>query len=1068
MKSILLTGIGVISVCIGVSGSASYAQTCKLDWAETRTCLNINELNGDTLVLPSNVTRIGGDGLRLCPMASSNAEMPAVIFVLDQSSSMNREQNGTPVGDPHNFRATAIHNSMDFLYNVSPSSWFGFVEFAGIVDGPLYEEYIHQCDDFQWLNTGVTNLISQEMLPLNAQNLSVWADSVQSPIQNRCRSGTNYYAALTRTKEIANKFDPGDVPAEVSVIMISDGRASIQTDSTWAPLDENFRVPGKFPPVYGIFLGGDLSGGGDDLAELSKRTSGKYFEVDPNDTAGMSTVMNNIIQYISKYARPDTVIMRVNGVDYQANTIYKKGAGFNIEFPQSMPLTEGLNDIQVSVTYVDSSTGLPKTKINRFTLQTTAQTASEGVYPSGKFFKVDCSMRNSIVIGGITDPKLGETNLETVPWISSENLTKVDIELTAAGYTGGATQVRVRSSRTGDVYFANLSPGNTQGIFSGAASVAFVGVDSKGYPKKGDSTDAVFQVARFDTLYFHWQNPDDPRDSLNASLLLYQKPSLRFPGDSLGIDQITSLLTDVGVDGSRASVEYSWYGGEFVAAGSLSRIDTLWNFRGSQNLQQQLQLQFSNALVARYIDPIFHQEYLDTVYLIFDVPVLPVAWMLDENGDGRADKLQLTYTQERPAEQYLPRYRVVWGMMPVDSGDVQDTLFLEVDSLNPKISFDVVQIQQTAAGEQWTFAFSTPMIKGHTCGAGEKGEGELTVWGSYNGRSVERMIPIVDKVGPILTTAWVDAKDINRTYLRASEPLGTAQSEDWVFGKRRTGSEMQMHSWQMPVVSELGIITLDLEDAVDNRIFSGDSVRFLYESLGGVRDLAGNGAHVDNPYVPVKGARESTMQILVAFEEPLVKDQMDIPVPQSWKDTLYEDEFRVLMPTKNGFVELSSGEKIDKNIVKNMPTLGVTIDLPLLHGLDATGNPREGMFIDGKLAYATHISIDVFFFDQVGQFVTRKKGKAEIDSTTEIPENGKIHLALTWQADIKKGLLSKTGRSVGTGVLIARTYLTMESEALIDIPIYDPEGNLMEESLVKGDVKTKKKDTTTKLGYLHK
>lgn len=1068
MKITMQAGVGVVSVWVGLLGSLGYTQSCKLDWVETRTCLNINELNGDTIVLPSNVTRLGGDGLKICPIASSNSELPAVLFVLDQSSSMNKAQSGTPAGDPHNFRATAIHNSMEYLYNVSPSSWFAFVEFAEIVDGPFYKEYDTQCEGFEWLNGTVPNLISQEFLPLNAPNLAVWADSVQSPIQNRCRSGTNYYAALTRAKEIANKFDPGDVPASVSVIMISDGRASVQTDSTWEPLKENFRVPGEFPPVYGVFLGAELSGGGDDLATLSNRTDGQYFEVDPSDTAGMSNVMNTIIELISKYSVPDSVVLQVNNAPYPAVDIRKQGPGYNIAFPQSVPLIQGLNDIQLAITYVDSGTGLPRTRISHFVLQTTQPAAGEGVFPAGEFFQVDCSIKNSLVVEGILDPVLGGTTLGTVPWISSLNLENLGMELTAAGYTGNQTKVRVVSARTGDVYYANLSPGNTQGLFTGEASVSVVGVDAEGYPKSGDSTDQLFQVAAFDTLFFRWENPEDKRDTLTASLILYEPPTLKFPSDSIGIDQITSLLTDVGVDGVRANVEYSWRGGDFVGLGTLNRMDTNWTFRGSQNMQQALRSQLSDALIVRYVDPVFHQEYRDTVYLIFDVPVLPIAWMLDENGDGRADKLQLTYLEERPSEQYLPRYRVVWGMIPTDSADKQDTLFLKVDSLNPSLSFDVVRIERMGAGEQWTFVLPQPFKKGHTSGAGENGAGELTVWGNYNGRPVERYIPIEDKVSPIITMAWVDAKDINKTYLRASEPLGTAESEDWVFGKRGNASETRLRSYEMPKVSKKSVITLILEDGADNRILGGDSVRFLYASLGGVRDVNGNGAHINNPYVPVMGAREGNSQILVAFEEALVTDQLTVPIPFPWQDEVFEEKFRVLVPDGSGYKELATGTKVHKDIPKSMPTLGVTVELPQLHGLDATGRPREGMVINGKLIYTTTIRADVYFYDQVGQFVTRKTGKAVIDDLEDIPENGKLHLALTWQADPEIGLKSAQGRAVGTGVLIARSFLFMDSEATVDIDIYDADGEISKDSMKTGDVKKKKRITTTKLGYMHK
>jgi len=76
----------IIASFLLIAMGSAFAQTCKLQWSSEQKCLDLNALSGDRIVLPSNVTRLGQDGLTLCPIASEHSQIPAVVFIMDQSA----------------------------------------------------------------------------------------------------------------------------------------------------------------------------------------------------------------------------------------------------------------------------------------------------------------------------------------------------------------------------------------------------------------------------------------------------------------------------------------------------------------------------------------------------------------------------------------------------------------------------------------------------------------------------------------------------------------------------------------------------------------------------------------------------------------------------------------------------------------------------------------------------------------------------------------------------------------------------------------------------------------------
>lgn len=1010
-------------------------------------------------MLPSNVTRLNQNGLTLCPLKTSASQLPAVIFVVDESASMDSALNGYAAGDPAHWRSKLVRYAIQYMHSISGSGWFSYIQFAAGVNSTLTASSTNDCNPA--INGTTTKLFSSDFLSMSDSVVNAWT-AVTGPVQNRCQSGTDYYSALEQAKSYAVNFNPGDVIANPVVIFISDGYPNQNTKKTFNPMSVTDSIPGVFPPIYGIFLGSDTTADGATLAKLSDTTGGQYNIVNPGDTAQMKAVMNKIIQMISNVSKPTTVNLQINGASYAGVTTPVPGGSAQVTFPQSIPLIAGTNPVEMDVNYVDSA-GLPRTKTTVFTLSVSGAAKDTGVFAIDSMFSTTCAIGNSLVVNGLTNPLLvSQTILAQTPHLDSDTLKSLAIKLDTRRYVSTSTQMTVYARRTGDSVTVTLPAVNTNGLYQFALAVKLSGQDSRGVPKAGSRVDSILQVAPFDTLVLRWKNPSDPRDTIFGNLLLYSTPKVMFNSDTLAIDQISATVTDASVSGLTAPVEYRWSNGQAVSAEDLRRIDSSLSFNTTSNLKSQLLSELTNKLVVVYVDPLFNTTYTDTATLVFSTPVLPVAWMLDADGDGRADQLKLTYATSPAASQHFPSFQVIWG------AENQDTMFLRVDSLNPALSSDIVKITKTSSGgEQWLFDL-TPLPFAHTSGNGVRGQGTLVMKGWFDNRNIERVIPLEDKVGPVLTEMWIDPTDVTLSYFRVSEPLSTTYTGNWVLDSRSGAPEWTPQVDSVGFSEVTGIYSMRLKDSPDNRVLGGDSARLIYSSKGGVQDLNGNGAETNNPFVLVRGTRGASNSMTTNFVQALVHGDNVVVnlVPQAGDST---GDFHVLLQNSSthNFTE-PTGESVDQNISKSMPTLRVDASLPQLYGLDSNGRVLQGMLVDGKLAWTTEIQVKGCFYDQLGQFITCKTAHVSIDDTSKISSTGSTSFALIWTPDSKKGLITRSGRAVGSGVILAKVQADLISTAQVDLNIYDASGNVSDKSIKKGAVIHKKQETISMLGYLRK
>ena len=102
--------------------NTSFAQTrCEL---VTENCIDLTSVDGTTIQIPSNTTRIDNTGISICLSPGGTNRPPVnVIIIVDRSGSMQY------TNDKNNYAPIATRNSIVTLKNLSPSSNAGILGF---------------------------------------------------------------------------------------------------------------------------------------------------------------------------------------------------------------------------------------------------------------------------------------------------------------------------------------------------------------------------------------------------------------------------------------------------------------------------------------------------------------------------------------------------------------------------------------------------------------------------------------------------------------------------------------------------------------------------------------------------------------------------------------------------------------------------------------------------------------------------------------------------------------------------------------------------------------------------
>ncbi len=502
----ILGNVALSVMFLALAPYSTFTQVrCDLESAlqgSTKQCLDVAALNGQTIQVPSNTTRIDNDGLSICAPSVTGAVQPVdVVFAVDISGSMRSN-------DPDFFAPEAVETSIQQLYDLSPASTAGYIGFAnGNCDGTGPK--------------GVKKILVSPLLQLNQGGnfaaLKALATSY-TPDDYDCGSrnqgGTNYYAVLNQSKTYLSP--PHVKTPRQAIIFVSDGEPTGNN----AQLTEYNQTYGAnvanpdLPPVFSIFIG---KGNGAPLRSLSERSGGTFYAVASGDNAKLQQAMRDIVnQVVAVQAVNYTQLTNsTNGQSAQAlaDGHVLDGAGkYSVQLNDVVGLREGANSITVQIASRNAASGkLENAKTAKFVLNVAAAPSTQkGQKNVDATFGVRCY-----------DPsKLTATNPANQPIQTLDNThSKFAVELqTAPSLVGdaasGITATRSKDSET--LAMTRKGANALTATYSGEIAFSVITGGGKGMNK-------VVEAQVGDDVTITWTHPRDDRDKASVKLSILDK-----------------------------------------------------------------------------------------------------------------------------------------------------------------------------------------------------------------------------------------------------------------------------------------------------------------------------------------------------------------------------------------------------------------------------------------------------------------------------------------------------------------------------------------------------------------
>lgn len=679
-------------------------------------CIDPKALKGQTVKLPSNVTRIGQDGLALCTPTYVQTMSADIVYIIDNSTSMS---SGSFWVNPTNNDTTWFMDNCSRPADTSAGRWVHLrLRHYGGTSGAdslgidsLYEFY------------GATRAASgtngcqesNEPYTMRFQSVRVALD-YQAAFDPASNAGVIYFNGAVRQRFPMRPLGP----IQLKGLLDSVGLYPEATSTLWAPPFDTARRwlsqvssgrnkviilvsdgeptdDDRYPrlldttgatPIYGIYLGG-ANEATPELDRVTRDTKGRKFVVPPDRPDSLEGVIKSIVASVTRKDAPTaTTITNVsNGQTSKAVTITSDTLDtWALHLDSIVALAPGAN-------YIMSISNWKSTA---------------GVQVDTSIFVLDVS--------GPASP-LGETPLTGVPLstrcFEGTTLQFVDNSWkTIASVSEGGGPVGVKLTPSGQASFPM-----TLTITSGAGDLESSSQKQKDSVASGAwGTRMPLTVARlttavpanqtlevrngYDTLRSVWCHPRDGRDCAAAMLpvIAIRQAYVKWVPGSLPGSRGAFVLEAVlpGQSGTKVSADISRHGVK-IATASLVRVqdslfrdtipfvqgprrpggDTLWLNAPSAVLP--------DSLVATLIWGLDKSVLSDTALIIR--PTLS----LSLKGDGVSDVISIAMTGAQPDAQ---------GKWPVHLWASTRTQTVSLDS-SLKGSADVTLLAATGKGQTW-------------------------------------------------------------------------------------------------------------------------------------------------------------------------------------------------------------------------------------------------------------------------------------------------------------------------------------------------------------------------------
>lgn len=383
-----------VLAALPLSLHAAPAQRCDLvSVADTTKCLDLSKLNGATLRVPTNTTRIPADGLSLCGLPGSVPPPVDIVFAVDQTASMVPTAIFASAEDTSGWyecnddkdepQIKYVGSSIDFHGNtvkiVDPSTPIANLRAVCKVAGDPYNVRVAAMQTAIRSHASASPLSSGATIdfgpgvgsfqPMTAYSATGGIANLVNSLKLQALSGTNYEATLTwgriqlfgGTSATGGTIAPSP-HADRAIILLSDGRPS---KGTWQKaLDSSASITmgsgddavvwktanDTVPRVYGIFMGVD-GVEGSTLETISNTTGGAYYQIPPNMPDSLGIVIQKILGALIKPASPEAFLISnlTNGQTSKATTSKVDGNSFQMHLDSLVGLEPGPNALHLAL-----------------------------------------------------------------------------------------------------------------------------------------------------------------------------------------------------------------------------------------------------------------------------------------------------------------------------------------------------------------------------------------------------------------------------------------------------------------------------------------------------------------------------------------------------------------------------------------------------------------------------------------------------------------------------------------------------------------------------------------------
>ena len=474
-------------------------------------CINPDSLNGKTLVVPGNVTRVEKDMFSLCQQVEIVADSIAIVYLLDRSKSMSWN-------DPDSLSAGALYEAVTLQNKLDSNSYSGYLSFHSTTPDSV---------SINKMTKGQLGLFQTAIK--EDQN---WETNHSYPIkyarewlfQEKFKDFKKAIVFITDGEPSGN----GDVLEDADAYMANFNESWYDTDldgldkrqrkaAIWKLIQEE-----EMPSIYGIFLGDTLpvkvDGNTYKTSPEKLEIALGYMEAIGEATGGgaihiktaeeLKGVVEGLITSLVESKTPNTLsvgnidLASISTADGDQGAIeVQVDSSRHISLPNAIPLKEGVNEMILNSEYIDNTfAGIRETKEVRFNVEVKGDYFTESGDLEGTPFTVSCEETNSIEVSLPNESKAVDYIPNKPDSIDIKLKSKLDLS------DIDSMMIWVYSHEKKDyenLYVKPISSGGDESVFSIRIQSSWGQVDS---------LNGVLDMNWKDSVYIYWEHPYDQRD----------------------------------------------------------------------------------------------------------------------------------------------------------------------------------------------------------------------------------------------------------------------------------------------------------------------------------------------------------------------------------------------------------------------------------------------------------------------------------------------------------------------------------------------------------------------------